>query len=144
MRGQQGSLWLGNLDAKRDWGFAGDYVDAMWRMLQADAPEDYVVATGATHTAREFCERSFACAGITLAWEGQGVSEMGRDTKAGKILVRIDPRYFRPAEVELLLGDPSKAREILGREPKVNLEGLVKMMTKADLQLAEKETEATR
>jgi GDPmannose 4,6-dehydratase len=136
VHGAQQELWLGNLDAKRDWGFAGDYVDAMWRMLQADAPDDFVVATGETHTVREFCEKSFACAGVTLAWEGQGVDEVGRCAKTGKTLVRVDPRYFRPAEVELLLGDPAKAKKLLGWQPKVTFEGLVEMMTKADLELA--------
>ncbi len=136
VHGQQDVLWLGNLDAKRDWGFAGDYVEAQWRMLQADEPGDYVVATGETHTVREFCDKSFACAGITLAWEGEGVDETGRCTKTGKTLVRVDPRYFRPAEVELLLGDPSKAKKVLGWTPTVTFEGLVEMMTKADLDLA--------
>ena len=111
-------------------------------MLQADKPDDYVVATGETHTVREFCERSFACAGITLAWEGEGVDETGRCTKTGKTLVRVDPRYFRPAEVELLLGDPSKAKKLLGWEPTVTFEGLVEMMTKADLDLAAAEAGA--
>jgi GDPmannose 4,6-dehydratase len=137
--GLQETLLLGNLDAKRDWGFAGDYVDAMWRMLQADEPGDFVVATGETHTVREFCERSFACAGITLAWEGEGVAETGRCTKTGKILVGVDPNYFRPAEVDFLLGDPSKAKKLLGWEPKVTFEGLVEMMTKADVDLAASE-----
>jgi GDPmannose 4,6-dehydratase len=137
--GLQETLLLGNLDAKRDWGFAGDYVDAMWRMLQADEPGDFVVATGETHTVREFCERSFACAGITLAWEGEGVAETGCCTKTGKILVGVDPNYFRPAEVDFLLGDPSKAKKLLGWEPKVTFEGLVEMMTKADVDLAASE-----
>jgi len=136
VHGAQQELWLGNLDARRDWGFAGDYVEAMWLMLQADAPGDFVVATGETHTVREFCERSFACAGVTLAWEGKGADEVGRCAKTGKTLVRVDPRYFRPAEVELLLGDPAKAKSVLGWRPKVTFEGLVEMMTKADLDLA--------
>jgi len=138
--GTQDSLWLGNLDAKRDWGFAGDYVEAQWRMLQAEEPGDFVVATGETHTVREFCEKSFAFAGITLAWEGEGVDETGRCAKTGKTLVRVDPRYFRPAEVELLLGDPAKAKRVLGWEPTVTFEGLVEMMTKADLELAASES----
>jgi GDPmannose 4,6-dehydratase len=136
VHGGQESLWLGNLDAKRDWGFAGDYVEAMWRMLQADTPDDFVVATGETHTVREFCDKAFGFAGITLAWEGEGVDETGRCTKTGKTLVRVDPRYFRPAEVELLLGDPTKAKKLLGWEPTVTFEGLVEMMTKTDLELA--------
>ena len=139
VHGLEDAVWLGNLDAKRDWGFAGDYVDAMWRMLQADVPDDYVIATGETHTVRELCERAFACAGITLAWEGEGVAETGRCTKTGKTLVHVDPRYFRPAEVELLLGDPSKAKKLLGWEPTVTFEGLVEMMTEADLALAASE-----
>ena len=136
VHGLEDAVWLGNLDAKRDWGFAGDYVDAMWRMLQADEPGDYVVATGETHTVREFCEKSFASAGITLAWEREAVDEVGRCTKTGKTLVRVDPKYFRPAEVDLLLGDPAKAKKLLGWEPTVTFEGLVEMMTKADLALA--------
>jgi GDPmannose 4,6-dehydratase len=134
--GLQDQLWLGNLDAKRDWGFAGDYVEGMWRMLQAESPDDYVLATGETHTVREFCEKSFAGAGITLEWEGEGVNETGRCARTGKTLVRVDPGYFRPAEVELLLGDPSKAKKVLGWQPTVSFDGLVGMMTKADLDLA--------
>jgi GDPmannose 4,6-dehydratase len=136
VHGLQEQLWLGNLDARRDWGFAGDYVEGMWRMLQADEPDDYVLATGETHTVREFCEKSFACAGIALEWGGEGVNETGRDAKTGKTLVRVDPGYFRPAEVELLLGDPSKAKKALGWQPTVSFDGLVEMMTKADLDLA--------
>jgi GDPmannose 4,6-dehydratase len=136
VHGGQESLWLGNLDAKRDWGFAGDYVEGMWRMLQAAEPGDFVLATGETHTVREFCDKAFAFAGITLAWEGEGVDEIGRCAKTGKTLVRVDPRYFRPAEVELLLGDPTKAKKLLGWEPTVTFEGLVEMMTKTDLELA--------
>ncbi|MBK9964018.1 MAG: GDP-mannose 4,6-dehydratase [Holophagales bacterium] len=138
--GTQECLWLGNLDAQRDWGFAGDYVEAQWRMLQADQPDDYVIATGETHTVREFCDKAFACAGITLAWEGEGVNELGRCTKTGKTLVRVDPRYFRPAEVELLLGDPAKAKKELGWQPTVTFQELVEMMTKADLDLAATES----
>ncbi len=136
VNGTQELLWLGNLDAKRDWGFAGDYVEAMWRMLQVDEPSDYVVATGETHTVREFCEKSFAYAGINLAWDGKSAHETGRCAKTGKILVRVDPRYFRPAEVELLLGDSTKAKKLLGWEPRVTFDGLVEMMTKADLAIA--------
>jgi len=136
VHGLEDTLWLGNLDAKRDWGFAGDYVEAMWRMLQHSEPGDYVVATGETHTVREFCEKAFACAGITLAWDGEGVDETGRCTKTGKTFVRVDPKYFRPAEVELLLGDASKAKKLLGWTPTVTFQGLVEMMTKADLELA--------
>ena len=139
VHGAQDCVWLGNLDARRDWGYAGDYVEAQWRMLQHDEPGDYVVATGETHTVREFCEKSFACAGLPLAWEGDGVNEVGRCAKTGKTLVRVDPRYFRPAEVELLLGDPTKAATVLGWKPTVTFEGLVEMMTKADLDLAARE-----
>lgn len=125
-------LSLGNLDARRDWGFAGDYVEAMWRMLQAPEPDDYVIATGETHTVQEFCEKSFACAGITLAWEGTELSRTGRCSRSGAPLVRVDPRYFRPAEVEILLGDATKAKTTLGWSPRVSFEGLVEMMTSAD------------
>lgn len=135
-RGKQECLWLGNLDARRDWGFAGDYVDAMWRMLQADRPDDYVVATGETHTVREFCERSFALAGMNLEWRGDGVEEVGLDAGTGKKLVRVDPRYFRPAEVDILLGDAGRARTHLGWTPTTSFLGLVEMMTGADLELA--------
>ena len=120
--GLQKTLWLGNLDAKRDWGFAGDYVDAMWLMLQRDEPGDYVIATGETHSVREFCEKAFDCVG--LDWEQH---------------VRIDPRYFRPAEVDLLLGDAQKARQVLGWEPKVGFEALVRQMVDNDLELARRE-----
>jgi GDPmannose 4,6-dehydratase len=131
--GLQETVYLGNIDAKRDWGFAGDYVDAMWRILQADEPDDYVIATGEMHSVREFVEAAFAEAGITIQWKGTGVDEIGVDAVSGKILVRIDPRYFRPAEVEQLLGDPSKAREKLGWVPKVTFTELVSMMVQADL-----------
>ncbi|MGC8916867.1 MAG: GDP-mannose 4,6-dehydratase [Thermoanaerobaculum sp.] len=126
-------LALGNLDARRDWGFAGDYVEAMWLMLQQEAPEDYVVGTGETHSVREFCELAFAEIGVTLAWEGQGVEEKGLDAKTGKVVVVVDPRYFRPAEVELLCADPSKAKEKLGWSPKVGFRELVQLMVKADI-----------
>ncbi|MBX3441642.1 MAG: GDP-mannose 4,6-dehydratase [Planctomyces sp.] len=133
--GRQDCLYLGNLDAKRDWGFAGDYVEAMWLMLQVDEPDDFVIATNETHTVREFCDLAFAHAGMPIRWQGDGEAEhaIGPD---GKPLIRIDPRYFRPAEVDLLLGDPAKARRKLGWEPKVRFEGLVKMMVDADLELA--------
>ncbi|MBS0270909.1 MAG: GDP-mannose 4,6-dehydratase, partial [Proteobacteria bacterium] len=108
-KGVQRTLYLGNLDAKRDWGHARDYVDGMWRMLQQDEPGDYVLATGETHSVREFVELAFERAGRLLRWEGAGADEVGRDTKSGRVLVRVDPEYFRPTEVDLLLGDPSKA-----------------------------------
>ncbi len=131
--GLQDRLFLGNLDAKRDWGFAGDYVEAMWLMLQQPDPEDYVVATGEQHSVREFCDRAFAQAGLPLEWQGGGLDEKGRSKAGGRVLVEVDPRYFRPAEVESLLGDPSKAREKLGWRPKVGFDDLVKMMVRADL-----------
>ena len=137
--GLQETLYLGNLEARRDWGFAGDYVEAMWRMLQGEAPGDYVVATGETHTVREFCSRAFAEAGIDLEFTGTGETERGTDRATGKVRVAVDPRYFRPAEVELLLGDATKARTDLGWEPTVDFEGLVRMMVSHDLHLAEAE-----
>jgi GDPmannose 4,6-dehydratase len=123
------------MDAKRDWGFAGDYVEGMWRMLQADKPDDYVLATGETHTVREFCELAFSMAGLPITWRGTDVNEEGV-TRDGRTVVRIDPRYFRPAEVDLLLGDPAKARRELGWEPKVTFPGLVQMMVQHDLAVA--------
>lgn len=138
----QDRLYLGNLDARRDWGFAGDYVEAMWRMLQAEEPEDFVIATGETHTVREFCERAFAHAGFLLRWEGAGAEEKGIDTRTGRVLIEVDPRYFRPAEVDLLLGDASKASRKLGWQPKVDFASLVAMMTEADLALAAREVRA--
>ncbi len=132
--GLQETIYLGNMDAKRDWGFAGDYVEAMWKMLQADAPDDFVVATGEMHSVREFVEAAFAEVGVTIEWSGSGTDEVGRDASSGEVRVRIDPRYFRPAEVELLLGDPTKAKEKLGWQPKVTFPELVSMMVRADLQ----------
>ena len=140
--GLQERLYLGNLEAKRDWGFAGDYVEAMWRMLQADHPADYVVATGETHSVREFAEEVFGSLGMSLSWKGNGEQEVGIDTRTGRTLIEIDPRYFRPAEVDLLLGDAGKARRELGWEPKTTFPQLVKMMTEADLAYAERELRA--
>ena len=131
--GLQDTVYLGNLDAKRDWGFAGDYVQAMWLMLQADEPDDYVVATGDTHSVREFCEVAFARVGLPLKWEGEGLDEVGLGPD-GQSLVRVEPRYFRPAEVEYLLGDPSKARDELGWTPETGFKALVDMMVDADLE----------
>jgi GDPmannose 4,6-dehydratase len=131
-QGLQEALYLGNLDAKRDWGFAGDFVQAMWLMLQADEPDDYVVATGETHSVREFCELAFARVGLPIAWEGEGVDEVGRGPD-GRALIHVDSRYFRPAEVDYLLGDPSKADRDLGWEPETTFEGLVHMMVDADI-----------
>jgi GDPmannose 4,6-dehydratase len=131
-RGRTVPLALGNLDARRDWGFAGDYVEAMWLMLQAEPAEDLVIATGETHTVREFCELAFARAGLPLHWVGTGASEQGVGP-AGQLLVAIDPQFFRPAEVDLLLGDATKARQKLGWTPRVSFRQLVEMMVDADL-----------
>jgi len=135
--GKQGCLYLGNLDAKRDWGHARDYVEGMWRMLQQPAPEDFVLATGETHPVREFVEKSFAVLGTTIRWQGSDVNEEGVDTKTGKVVVKVDPQYFRPAEVELLLGNPAKAERLLGWKRKVDFDSLVKEMVEADLKAAE-------
>jgi GDPmannose 4,6-dehydratase len=140
VHGLQDTVYLGNLDACRDWGYAGDFVEAMWRMLQQEDPGDYVVATGEIHSVREFCERAFARAGITLRWTGEGADEKGLDTESGKLRVAVDPRYFRPAEVDLLLGDASKARAQLGWSPRVGFQELVEMMVAADLEKAKKES----
>lgn len=140
--GQQERLYLGNLDAKRDWGFAGDYVEAMWLMLQQTEPDDYVVATGETWSVRDFAERVFARLDMPISWQGSGVEEKGIDSKTGKVLIEIDPKYFRPAEVDLLLGDPTKAKNQLGWVPKTDFDALVEMMVTADLALAEREKRA--
>lgn len=137
--GLQDKLYMGNIDSKRDWGFAGDYVELMWLMLQQDKPDDFVMATGVTTTVRDFISMAFAEAGIRLTWEGSGVNEKGIDADTGEVRVEIDPRYFRPAEVDLLIGDPSKAMKTLGWKPKVQLPELVKMMVENDIRLAEKE-----
>jgi GDPmannose 4,6-dehydratase len=133
--GLQDELRLGNMDAKRDWGYAKDYVEGMWRMLQQDKPGDYVLATGETHSVREFIERATQIAGFDLVWEGEGINEVGIDRKSGKQIVSIDPKYFRPAEVDLLLGDPTLAKEKLGWTPAVTFDGLVDLMMRADLDL---------
>lgn len=137
--GLQDKLYMGNIDAKRDWGFAGDYVELMWLMLQQEKPDDYVMATGVTTTVRDFITMAFKRAGFELEWKGQGVDEKGIDSATGKTLVEIDKRYFRPAEVELLIGDPTKAITKLGWKPKVQLPELVEMMVDADLKRAQKE-----
>ena len=134
LAGKQEKLSLGNLDAKRDWGFAGDYVEGMWRMLQQETSDDYVLATNETHTVREFTELSFREAGIEIAWRGSGVEEKGYDAQSGRLLVDVDPRYFRPAEVELLWGDASKAERELGWQRKVSFADLVRMMVRADME----------
>jgi GDPmannose 4,6-dehydratase len=139
--GIQDKLYIGNLDAKRDWGYAPEYVEAMWKMMQLDKPVDLVIATGQTHTVREFVEKAFGCAGIEIVWEGEGVETKGIDKKTGKILVEVDPRYFRPAEVDVLIGDPSKAKEVIGWDPQVKFEQLVEIMVKADIDKLAKEGE---
>lgn len=130
--GMQDRLYLGNLDSKRDWGFAKDYVEAMWLMLQQEKPDDYVIATGETHSVREFTELAFKELGIDIIWQGKEEEEVGIDAVTNKVLVEVDPEYYRPTEVELLIGDSSKARRKLGWKPKVRLEELVKMMVKSD------------
>lgn len=137
--GMEDRLYLGNIDAKRDWGHARDYVEGMWRILQQDKPEDFVLATGVTTTIRKFCEMTFRELGMEIEWQGHGVDEKGIDRNTGKVLIEIDPRYFRPAEVDLLLGDASKAKAKLGWQPKYDLEALCREMVKEDLQEAKRE-----
>ena len=132
-RGLQDCLYLGNIDAMRDWGYAPEYVEAMWLILQQEQPDDYVIATGEMHSVREFVEASFACVGRTIAWHGKDQNETGIDTTTGKTVVRIDPKYFRPAEVEQLLGNPAKAKRQLNWAPKTTFTELVQIMTEADL-----------
>ena len=133
--GLQDKLYLGNLDALRDWGYARDYVECMWLMLQHEQPEDFVIATGEQHSVREFTERAFAHVGIELRWQGEGVGEQGIDQATGRVLVEVDPKYFRPAEVETLLGDPTKAKTLLGWNPqKTSFEELVRLMVEHDVQ----------
>ncbi|MBK5195437.1 MAG: GDP-mannose 4,6-dehydratase [Proteiniphilum sp.] len=134
-QGMQDKLYLGNMDARRDWGHARDYVECMWLMLQHDKPEDFVIATGEMHTVREFCTLAFAEAGINLRWDGSGIDEKGIDKATGNILVEVDPKYFRPAEVEQLMGDPTKARTLLGWNPrKTSFQELVRQMMRHDLE----------
>jgi len=131
---QQGKLYLGNLDARRDWGHARDYVEGMWLMLQQPAPGDYVLATGEDHSVREFAEQAFACVGRRIAWQGQGADERGIDARSGEVLVEIDPRYYRPTEVAHLVGDPSKARRMLGWTHRTGFADLVREMVARDLE----------
>lgn len=140
----QDTLYLGNLDAQRDWGHARDYVEGMWRILQHDTPEDFVLATGEMHSVRAFCDAAFAATDITLRWEGTGVDEKGYDAADGRCLVQVDPRYFRPTEVEQLLGDPSKAKELLGWESSTPFASLVSEMVAEDRKLLETERLARR
>jgi GDPmannose 4,6-dehydratase len=131
--GKAETLRLGNMDAKRDWGFAGDYAEMMWMMLQQPQADDYVAATGEMHTVREFVEKSAALCDWDIVWDGTAENEKGRDRKTGRVLVEVDPKFYRPAEVELLLGNPTRAKTVLGWEPKVKFDGLVEMMMLADL-----------
>ncbi|MEJ2275646.1 MAG: GDP-mannose 4,6-dehydratase [Woeseiaceae bacterium] len=137
--GMQDCLFLGNMDALRDWGHARDYVEMQWLMLQQETPDDYVIATGEQHSVREFAELAAKEVGIDIEWSGQGVDEVGTDAASGKVIVRVDPRYFRPTEVETLLGDPSKAHRELGWKPKVTFQELVAEMAAADLEAARKD-----
>jgi GDPmannose 4,6-dehydratase len=137
-KGKQDKLYLGNMNAKRDWGYAKDYVKMMWMMLQHDTPEDFVIATGETHTVREFVEAAFKHVDVDVEWQGEGVDEKGIDKNTGKILVEVDPKYFRPTEVDLLIGDPSKAKQELGWEPEFKFKELVQLMVQSDLEAIEK------
>lgn len=138
-QGLQNKLYLGNLDARRDWGYAKDYVECMWLILQYDVPEDFVIATGEMHTVREFATLAFKEVGIELRWEGAGVNEKGIDVKTGKVLVEVDAKYFRPSEVEQLLGDPTKAKTLLGWNPtKTSFSELVKIMIRHDVKFVKK------
>lgn len=138
-QGLQDKLYLGNLESLRDWGYARDYVECMWMILQHDIPEDFVIATGEMHTVREFCDLAFKEAGITLRWEGEGVDEKGIDIATERVLVEVDPKYFRPCEVEQLLGDPTKARTLLGWNPtKTSFPELVKIMVSHDMKFVKK------
>ena len=138
-QGKQEKLYLGNLDSLRDWGYAKDYVECMWLILQHETPEDFVIATGEMHTVREFCTLAFHYLGIELKWEGSGVDEKGIDTATGNVLVEVDPKYFRPCEVEQLLGDPTKARELLGWNPtKTPFSELVRIMVEHDMRFVKK------
>lgn len=130
--GKQEKLYLGNIDAKRDWGYAKDYVEGMWLMLQQEKPDDYVLATGETHTVREFIEITAKLLGFDLEWQGEGVKEKGIDKISNKVIIEIDPKYFRPAEVDLLIGDAGKAKEKIGWTPKTDFQDLVKIMVEAD------------
>lgn len=142
--GLQKTLYMGNIDAKRDWGHARDYVEGMWMILQQPQPDDYVLATGETHSVRSFIELAFGEIGRAVEWSGQGVDEIGKDAKTGDVLVRIDPRYFRPTEVDLLIGDPSKANRVLGWRAKIGLKELVAEMMASDLRVVREEQVARR
>lgn len=135
--GQQDCIELGNLDAQRDWGFAGDFVDGMWRMLQQPEGDEYILATGVVHSVRRFVELAAEAAGIPLAWEGEAEHTLARDRRSGRVVVKVNPKFYRPAEIDLLVGDPAKARTRLGWEPTVQLPALVQMMVEADLRRAQ-------
>jgi GDPmannose 4,6-dehydratase len=137
--GKQDKLYLGNLSAQRDWGHAKDYVEGMWRILQHHEPLDFVLSTGELHSVREFCEKTFSLLDYNIVWEGEGVNEKGIDSNSGKVLIEVDPIYFRPTEVDLLLGDSTKARTLLGWKPNYTFDTLVEEMVKADLIVMEKE-----
>jgi GDPmannose 4,6-dehydratase len=141
-KGKQDKLYLGNLDAKRDWGHARDYVEGMWLMLQQEEPDDYVLATGETHSVREFVEKAFAEVGHSIVWSGSGKHEIGKEARSGKILIEIDPRFFRPTEVDILIGDATKARERLGWQPKIRFEDLVREMVQGDLKFVDNDPSA--
>jgi GDPmannose 4,6-dehydratase len=131
--GKEDKLYLGNLDAKRDWGYAKDYVEGMWLMLQQDEPDDYVLATGETYTVREFVEEAALVLGMEIFWQGEGLDEKGIDRLSGRVIIEIDSKYFRPAEVDLLIGDYTKAQQKLNWQPKTKFKELVKLMTDGDL-----------
>lgn len=137
--GLQDKIVLGNLDAKRDWGYAPEYVEGIWLMLQQPVPDDYVLATGETHTVREFVEKAFLCAGVEIEWDGEGINIKGIEKKSGKVVVEVSPEFYRPAEVDILIGDATKARKKLGWNPKTKFEELVEIMVKADLDRVAKE-----
>jgi GDPmannose 4,6-dehydratase len=141
MLGQQDKISLGNLDSKRDWGYAPEYVEGMWRILQADQPDDFVLATNETHTIREFVEETFNVLGEQIVWTGKGLNETGKLKSSGQEVVCIDPRYFRPTEVDILIGDPAKANEKLGWKPKTTFKDLVKIMVHSDFEKAKKRIE---
>jgi len=139
--GLQDRLYLGNLDAVRDWGHARDYVEGMWMIVQQDEPDDYVLATGERHSVREFVEKAFACLDRTIEWQGSGVNEQGIDARSGQVLIAVDARYFHPTEVDILVGDPSKAQKRLGWRHKTSFDDMVKEMVAADLAAVRRETE---
>jgi GDPmannose 4,6-dehydratase len=139
--GQQDILWLGNIDSKRDWGYAPEYVEGMWRILQAEDPDDFVLATNETHSIREFIEETFSVLGEQILWSGHGIDEKGILKSTGKDVVRIDPRYFRPTEVDILIGNPAKAKEKLGWQPKTTFKDLIKIMVNSDFDKAKRRAE---